>query len=106
VKYFQHFFKKNLEVEKWPHYVWPRNVSTMIQQKRMKILNTINPHPTRAAHDGRYRREYSTKTWGGSRGQKASRSKRKADALVGEFMRDAAKARAYDERRAKRKRPR
>ena len=70
----------------------------------MKILNTINPHPTRAAHDGRYRREHSTKTWGASRGQKASRSKRKADALVEEFMRDAAKARAYDDRRAKRKR--
>jgi hypothetical protein len=103
-KNFQHFLPKNLEVWNWPPYVWPCNVSTTNQQKRMKILNTINPHPTRAAHDGRYRREHSTKTWGSSRGQKANRSKRAADAMPCQFMRDAAKARTYDERRAKRKR--
>ena len=79
-------------------------IKTPQNKQHMRVLDTINPHPTRAVQDGRYRREYSTKTWGASRGQKACRSKRKADALVDEFMRTASKARAYEDRRAKRKR--
>ena len=69
----------------------------------MKVLDTINPHPTRAVHDGRYRREHSAKSWSQSRGQRANRAKLKADALHDAY--ECAWERR-DERRAERKRRR
>ena len=71
--------------------------------RTVKVLNTINPHPTRAVHDGRYRREHSSKSWGQSRGQRANRAKLKADALHDAY--ECAWERR-DERRAERKRRR
>ena len=81
----------------------PTNGAHKIKLRTVKVLNTINPHPTRAVHDGRYRREHSNKSWGQSRGQRANRAKLKADALHDAY--ECAWERR-DERRAERKRRR
>ena len=107
VKSFQHLFPKNLDVENWPHYVWPRKVSTMIQHNTPRILDTINPNPKRAQQDkGRQRLVGQKTSYFQTRGQKSNRAQRAADAMPCQFMRDARKARAYEDRIAKRKRPR
>lgn len=81
----------------------PTNGAHKIKLRTVKVLNTINPHPTRAVQDGRYRREHSAKSWGQSRGQRANRAKLKADALHDAY--ECAWERR-DERRAERKRRR
>ena len=79
----------------------------MIQHNTTRILDTINPNPKRAQQDkGRQRLVGQKTSYFQTRGQKANRAQRAANAAPCQFMRDAAKARAYDERRAKRKRPR
>lgn len=77
----------------------------MIQQKRMKILNTINRNPKRAQQDkGRQRLVGQKTSYRQTKGQKSNRAQRAADAMPCQFIRDARKARAYEDRIAKRKR--
>ena len=44
----------------------------------MRVLDTI-------LHDKRYRREYSNKSWGSSKGQKSSRARAITDSLVSAY---------------------
>ena len=49
----------------------------------MKYLTSINTHnPKRAVQDGRYRKEYSNKTYGSTKGQKSSKARAITDSKV------------------------
>ena len=77
----------------------------MIQHNTTLILDTINRNPKRAQQDrGRQRLVGQKKSYRQTKGQQANRAQRAADAMPCQFMRDAEKARAYEDRIAKRKR--